>query len=563
MKYVLIYWVVGVVVNLLLTLLIERTEKFNWKSFLLYWIVLPFIFPLTLIASKDEIADAFKQKTRRSKNKYMKSETTTPLKKQEPTGAKEDEAFEQEWQEFVKDSIPSENIHVIERKVVADDYIVAPNSEKMVIYLEDSRNEMVNAFIEKHYNVICRIFKQWGYTFIYAPKEVENIAQHYALPMPEVEWNAATMLNMLQCSLNEPIGTAMVVIDDIDWGDDWDCWVAMMRGVQLDAEDEAELTAQIRGYWKQLNEEYNARIAEERALRYRIVEDGDDDNIRYRMSEDGCASETRSEESAKLTKYYGADKESVAVEPIEERCCTAGYLFADDGESGERRREEALRRRDEAPDYKRCKRKKEQETFLSSITKRIKSVGDSLEALADDFLNEEEQLSDTDQQLLKEIQERVEKLRQRGIKQHLIDQFVKMTVQKSHLQVTADARILLTDYRKEVQMLPIDKVVYIFFLRHPEGVALKALSDHRDELTNLYMRVLGKRQLTDKQHASIARLCDSLDNSINEKLSRIRKSFCAEVHQGVADNYIVQGERGGSRAITLDEELIELGEWGR
>ena len=112
-------------------------------------------------------------------------------------------------------------------------------------------------------------------------------------------------------------------------------------------------------------------------------------------------------------------------------------------------------------------------------------------------------------------------------------------------------------------MLPIDKVVYIFFLRHPEGVALKALSDHKEELLGLYARVLGKTELTDKQHASIARLCDSLDNSINEKLSRIRKSFCAEVHQGVADNYIVQGERGGSRAITLDEELIELGEWGR
>ena len=563
MKYVLIYWVVGVVVNLLLTLLIERTEKFNWKSFLLYWIVLPFIFPLTLIASKDEIADAFKHKTRRSKNKYMKSETTTPLKKQEPTGAKEDEAFEQEWQEFVKDSIPSENIHVIERKVVADDYIVAPNSEKMVIYLEDSRNEMVNAFIEKHYNVICRIFKQWGYTFIYAPKEVEKIAQHYALPMPEVEWNAATMLNMLQCSLNEPIGTAMVVIDDIDWDDDWDCWVAMMRGVQLDAEDEAELTAQIRGYWKQLNEEYNARIAEERALRYRIVEDGDDDNIRYRMSEDGCASETRSEESAKLTKYYGADKESVAVEPIEERCCTAGYLFSDDGEGGERRREETLRRRDEAPDYKRCERKKEQETFLSSITKRIKSVGDSLEALADDFLNEEEQLSDTDQQLLKEIQERVEKLRQRGIKQHLIDQFVKMTVQKSHLQVTPDARILLTDYRKEVQMLPIDKVVYIFFLRHPEGVTLKALSDHKEELLGLYARVLGKTKLTDKQKASVERLCDPWDNSINEKLSRIRKSFCAEVHESVANHYVIQGSRGEDRTITLEEELIVADEWLR
>ena len=33
-----------------------------------------------------------------------------------------------------------------------------------------------------------------------------------------------------------------------------------------------------------------------------------------------------------------------------------------------------------------------------------------------------------------------------------------MTVSMSHLQVTPDAHILLTDYKKEVRMLPIDKL---------------------------------------------------------------------------------------------------------
>ena len=138
-----------------------------------------------------------------------------------------------------------------------------------------------------------------------------------------------------------------------------------------------------------------------------------------------------------------------------------------------------------------------------------------------------------------------------------------MTVSMSHLQVTADAHILLTDYKKEVQMLPIDKVVYIFYLRHPEGISIKSLSDHKEELMGLYARVLGKAELTDKQKASVERLCDPWDNSINEKLSRIRKSFCAEVHESVADSYVVKGSRGENRYISLDEELIELGDWGR
>ena len=138
-----------------------------------------------------------------------------------------------------------------------------------------------------------------------------------------------------------------------------------------------------------------------------------------------------------------------------------------------------------------------------------------------------------------------------------------MTVPTSHLEVTPDARILLTDYKKEVQMLPIDKVVYIFYLRHPEGISIKSLADHKEELMALYARVLGKAELTDKQKASVERLCDPWDNSINEKLSRIRKSFCAEVHESVADKYVIQGERGAPRIITLDEEFIELGDWGK
>jgi hypothetical protein len=152
---------------------------------------------------------------------------------------------------------------------------------------------------------------------------------------------------------------------------------------------------------------------------------------------------------------------------------------------------------------------------------------------------------------------------QHGVKEEVIKGILSRTVPKSHLEITPDARILLTDYGKEVQMLPIDKVVYILYLRHPEGISIKSLADHKEELMGLYARVLGKAELTDKQKASVERLSDPWDNSINEKLSRIRKSFCAEVHESVANHYIIQGSRGADRTITLDEELIVAEEWMR
>lgn len=471
--YILGYWLLGAVVNLVITLL-SGFEKRDWKSFLFFWIVLPFFFPLTLIALKDEIAEGFKKRTKRSKKdkKTMKKQPSVHSKEQAPTKNQDEDPFEKEWQAFIKDISPCEDPHIIEKKVVADDLIVSTNCEKMVIYLEDSRNEVVNDFITKNYNVICRIFGQWGYTFIYAPKEMEGLARHYATEVPDVEWNAATILDMLQCHYDEPIGSALVMINDVEWDDDQDCWMAAMKGLQLDGENETELTAQIRGYWGILNEEYKTHKAEESRYRYRLAEE-------------------------------------------------------------DRKRKECSAKRG----------------FSRSILSRM----------ANDFL--EEELTEEDEQLLEEIQARVTKLHQRGIKQHLIEQFIKMTVPTSHLEVTADARILLTDYDKEVQMLPIDKVVYIFYLRHPEGVSIKCLADHKEELMALYARVLGKEKLTDKQKASVELLCNPLDNSINEKLSRIRKSFCAVVHESVASHYVVQGMRGEERYIKIDEELIVADEW--
>ena len=58
-------------------------------------------------------------------------------------------------------------------------------------------------------------------------------------------------------------------------------------------------------------------------------------------------------------------------------------------------------------------------------------------------------------------------------------------------------------------------------------------------------------------------LCDPLNNSINEKLSRIRQAFRAVAHDSVANCYVIQGERGEKRSITLSDEYIELGAWGK
>ena len=111
----------------------------------------------------------------------------------------------------------------------------------------------------------------------------------------------------------------------------------------------------------------------------------------------------------------------------------------------------------------------------------------------------------------------------------------------SRLLVTKDYRIILVDYdNKEVEMTPVHKAVYLLFLNHPEGIEFKKLSEYRDELLQYYMttaRLMDKQTITE----SVDMLVNPLNNSINEKCSRIKSIFLNMMDQYTANYYIISG----------------------
>ena len=109
----------------------------------------------------------------------------------------------------------------------------------------------------------------------------------------------------------------------------------------------------------------------------------------------------------------------------------------------------------------------------------------------------------------------------------------------SRLLITKDYRFLLIDYdNREVVMNPVHKAVYLLFLNHPEGIEFKKLCDYRDELQGYYMATA---KLMDKQtiSESVDMLVDPLNNSINEKCSRIKSVFLSMMDIYTASFYIV------------------------
>ena len=95
------------------------------------------------------------------------------------------------------------------------------------------------------------------------------------------------------------------------------------------------------------------------------------------------------------------------------------------------------------------------------------------------------------------------------------------------------------DYaNREIELTPVHKAVYMLFLNHPEGIEFKQLADYREELLGYYMRTA---RMMDKQaiEESVDKLINPLNNSINEKCSRIKNVFLSMMDRYTADFYIV------------------------
>lgn len=126
----------------------------------------------------------------------------------------------------------------------------------------------------------------------------------------------------------------------------------------------------------------------------------------------------------------------------------------------------------------------------------------------------------------------------------------------SKLHITSSHSIILENYdHKEVKMDTLTKAVFLLFLKHPEGIRYKELSDYSTELEEIYTSITGR---TDTQaiHESIKSLTDPLSNSINEKVSRVKRAFINAMDERIAQNYYIDGQQGEAKKILLDRSLV-------
>ena len=107
---------------------------------------------------------------------------------------------------------------------------------------------------------------------------------------------------------------------------------------------------------------------------------------------------------------------------------------------------------------------------------------------------------------------------------------------------------------EEIKMPILSKALYFTLLHHNEGIAIKFLSDYKEELQAWY-NALSNRKDT-KQ--SIETLIDPTNNSANEKLSRIRKAFESALanYEDAPDEFIPVGKKTQPYIINLSRTRI-------
>lgn len=105
-------------------------------------------------------------------------------------------------------------------------------------------------------------------------------------------------------------------------------------------------------------------------------------------------------------------------------------------------------------------------------------------------------------------------------------------------------------------MEPINKAVYLLFLKHPEGIIFKYLPDYRKELADIYQKIkpLG---LNERALQSIEDVTNPCLNSINEKCARIKGAFISKFSDNLAKHYYISGWRGEAKKIDLPRDLVE------
>ena len=171
--------------------------------------------------------------------------------------------------------------------------------------------------------------------------------------------------------------------------------------------------------------------------------------------------------------------------------------------------------------------------------------------------------------IAEEIRQRVEILRQGGYIELLlhtlgadlvkqINDSRKTATPLMHLNISDNLRIFIPELdNREMKMPALARALYVFYLRHEEGVEFKFLSEFTEELFSLY-RLASNRLDDTRLRTTVDSLVNPTENKINECVSRIKTAFLSVMDEYAARNYCLQMRSKEFRREAPEEGKVKL-----
>lgn len=157
---------------------------------------------------------------------------------------------------------------------------------------------------------------------------------------------------------------------------------------------------------------------------------------------------------------------------------------------------------------------------------------------------------------MSEVERMVEIIRNSNIGNIVLRQLIPQNARLSRLRING-SRIFMTDYGNlEITMPALSKALFLFYLRHPEGVPFKYLADYQDELYHIYASFASVEDVA-KMRQSISDMVNPFSNSVNEKASRVKRAFTNHFDDTISRFYYITGRAGEAKRIVLPRDLVE------
>jgi len=147
-----------------------------------------------------------------------------------------------------------------------------------------------------------------------------------------------------------------------------------------------------------------------------------------------------------------------------------------------------------------------------------------------------------------------------GVRNELI--FKKRTqtqkkVEQLPLTITAGNKILLEKLNLEIRLKPMEKTLYLFYLKKENGILFKDMVDYKSDLYYIYSKVSTSDNI-DEQKERIKSLVNPLENSFNIQKARINKTILDLLGEEMASYYKIDGTAGNPFKIKLSKDLIQF-----